>query len=99
MEQNGFRLPGEQLSRGFTCLPGVFFKLNCVIVLWRGPNGAPLASPQILQRVDDNTLVSYDVSSGAAGGVVSARYISNLPLPLRLYSGLFFKNLAALKLK
>lgn len=94
VEQNGFRLPGEQLSRGFTRLPDVFFKLNCVIVLWRGPNGgpngAPLASPQILQRVDDNTLVSYDVSSGAAGGVVSARYISNLPLPLRLYSGLFF---------
>lgn len=35
-----------------------------------------LCSAQILQRVDDNTLVSYDVSSGAAGGVVSARYIS-----------------------
>uniref|UniRef100_A0A667YJ08 StAR related lipid transfer domain containing 3 n=1 Tax=Myripristis murdjan TaxID=586833 RepID=A0A667YJ08_9TELE len=32
---------------------------------------------QILQRVDDNTLISYDVSSGAAGGVVSARYSSN----------------------
>lgn len=31
-------------------------------------------SPQILQRIDDNTLVSYDVSAGAAGGVVSARY-------------------------
>lgn len=31
------------------------------------------APPQILQRVDDNTMVSYDVSSGAAGGVVSAR--------------------------
>ncbi|CAL8265117.1 unnamed protein product, partial [Gadus morhua 'NCC'] len=27
---------------------------------------------QILQRVDDNTVVSYDVASGAAGGVVSA---------------------------
>uniref|UniRef100_A0A673G3T2 StAR-related lipid transfer protein 3 n=1 Tax=Sinocyclocheilus rhinocerous TaxID=307959 RepID=A0A673G3T2_9TELE len=26
---------------------------------------------QILQRVDDNTMVSYDVSAGAAGGVVS----------------------------
>lgn len=33
-------------------------------------------SPQILQRVDDNTMVSYDVSAGAAGGVVSARYIA-----------------------
>lgn len=27
----------------------------------------------ILQRVEDNTLISYDVSSGAAGGVVSPR--------------------------
>nr|XP_046271759.1 stAR-related lipid transfer protein 3 isoform X1 [Scatophagus argus]XP_046271760.1 stAR-related lipid transfer protein 3 isoform X1 [Scatophagus argus] len=33
---------------------------------------------QILQRVDDNTLVSYDVSSGAAGGVVSARDFVNV---------------------
>ncbi|XP_030590709.1 stAR-related lipid transfer protein 3 isoform X1 [Archocentrus centrarchus] len=33
---------------------------------------------QILQRVDDNTLVSYDVSAGAAGGVVSARDFVNV---------------------
>ncbi|KAJ8245951.1 hypothetical protein GJAV_G00262070 [Gymnothorax javanicus] len=33
---------------------------------------------QILQRVDDNTLVSYDVSSGAAGGVVSPRDFVNV---------------------
>ncbi|XP_062865320.1 stAR-related lipid transfer protein 3 isoform X2 [Trichomycterus rosablanca] len=33
---------------------------------------------QILQRVDDNTMVSYDVSSGAAGGVVSARDFVNV---------------------
>ncbi|XP_021413355.2 stAR-related lipid transfer protein 3 isoform X1 [Oncorhynchus mykiss] len=33
---------------------------------------------QILQRVDDNTLVSYDISSGAAGGVVSARDFVNV---------------------
>ncbi|XP_034046784.1 stAR-related lipid transfer protein 3 isoform X1 [Thalassophryne amazonica] len=33
---------------------------------------------QILQRVDDNTVVSYDVSSGAAGGVVSARDFVNV---------------------
>uniref|UniRef100_A0AAQ6AQZ0 START domain-containing protein 3 n=1 Tax=Amphiprion ocellaris TaxID=80972 RepID=A0AAQ6AQZ0_AMPOC len=33
---------------------------------------------QILQRIDDNTLVSYDVSSGAAGGVVSARDFVNV---------------------
>lgn len=29
---------------------------------------------QILQRVDENTMVSYDVSAGAAGGVVSPRW-------------------------
>lgn len=39
-------------------------------------SNSAFCSAQILQRVDDNTLVSYDVSSGAAGGVVSARYIS-----------------------
>uniref|UniRef100_A0A8C5DII1 StAR-related lipid transfer protein 3 n=1 Tax=Gouania willdenowi TaxID=441366 RepID=A0A8C5DII1_GOUWI len=33
---------------------------------------------QILQRVDDNTLISYDVSAGAAGGVVSARDFVNV---------------------
>uniref|UniRef100_A0A4W4HNC8 StAR-related lipid transfer protein 3 n=1 Tax=Electrophorus electricus TaxID=8005 RepID=A0A4W4HNC8_ELEEL len=33
---------------------------------------------QILQRVDDNTMVSYDVSSGAAGGVVSPRDFVNV---------------------
>lgn len=38
-------------------------------------NNASFLSPQILQRVDDNTMVSYDVSSGAAGGVVSARFV------------------------
>ncbi|XP_056263945.1 stAR-related lipid transfer protein 3 [Pseudoliparis swirei] len=37
-----------------------------------------IAACQILQRVDDNTLVSYDVSSGAAGGVVSARDFVNV---------------------
>ncbi|XP_037544545.1 stAR-related lipid transfer protein 3 [Nematolebias whitei] len=33
---------------------------------------------QVLQRIDDNTLVSYDVSAGAAGGVVSARDFINV---------------------
>ncbi|KPP60612.1 stAR-related lipid transfer protein 3-like [Scleropages formosus] len=33
---------------------------------------------QILQHVDDNTLVSYDVSAGAAGGVVSPRDFVNV---------------------
>ncbi|XP_068434055.1 stAR-related lipid transfer protein 3 [Clinocottus analis] len=37
-----------------------------------------VAGCQILQRVDDNTLVSYDVSSGAAGGAVSARDFVNV---------------------
>ena len=36
---------------------------------------------QILQRVDDNTVVSYDVASGAAGGVVSARCAETHPPP------------------
>lgn len=34
--------------------------------------------PQVLQRVDDNTLVSYDVAAGAAGGVVSPRLVTFL---------------------
>ncbi|XP_059818701.1 stAR-related lipid transfer protein 3-like [Hypanus sabinus] len=33
---------------------------------------------QVLQRVDDNTLITYDVSAGAAGGVVSARDFVNV---------------------
>uniref|UniRef100_A0A3B5JZ32 StAR related lipid transfer domain containing 3 n=1 Tax=Takifugu rubripes TaxID=31033 RepID=A0A3B5JZ32_TAKRU len=37
-----------------------------------------ISACQILQRVDDNTMVSYDVSSGAAGGVVSARDFVNV---------------------
>ncbi|XP_074553492.1 stAR-related lipid transfer protein 3 isoform X1 [Halichoeres trimaculatus] len=37
-----------------------------------------ISACQILQRVDDNTLVSYDVSAGAAGGVVSARDFVNV---------------------
>ncbi|XP_023366872.1 stAR-related lipid transfer protein 3 isoform X3 [Otolemur garnettii] len=32
----------------------------------------------ILQRVEDNTLISYDVSAGAAGGVVSPRDFVNV---------------------
>uniref|UniRef100_H3D2D3 StAR-related lipid transfer protein 3 n=1 Tax=Tetraodon nigroviridis TaxID=99883 RepID=H3D2D3_TETNG len=37
-----------------------------------------ISACQILQRVDDNTMLSYDVSSGAAGGVVSARDFVNV---------------------
>ncbi|KAM6452266.1 stAR-related lipid transfer protein 3 isoform 1-T2 [Liasis olivaceus] len=44
------------------------------IVLW---NKTMLAC-QILQRIDDNTSVSYDVAAGAAGGVVSPRDFVNV---------------------
>lgn len=37
-----------------------------------------IAACQVLQRVDDNTLVTYDVSAGAAGGVISARDFVNV---------------------
>uniref|UniRef100_W5N4X5 StAR-related lipid transfer protein 3 n=2 Tax=Lepisosteus oculatus TaxID=7918 RepID=W5N4X5_LEPOC len=37
-----------------------------------------ISACQILQRVDDNTMVSYDVSAGAAGGVVSPRDFVNV---------------------
>lgn len=47
---------------------------RCLVFVLRSPDSSALPSPQILQRVDDNTMVSYDVSAGAAGGVVSARY-------------------------
>ncbi|XP_041029545.1 stAR-related lipid transfer protein 3 isoform X2 [Carcharodon carcharias] len=33
---------------------------------------------QVLQRVDDNTLITYDVAAGAAGGVVSPRDFVNV---------------------
>ncbi|KAM5135247.1 stAR-related lipid transfer protein 3 isoform 1-T3 [Mantella aurantiaca] len=44
------------------------------MVLWN----RTVALCQVLQRVDDNTLVSYDVSAGAAGGVVSPRDFVNI---------------------
>lgn len=44
------------------------------MVLWN----RTVAVCQILQRVDDNTLVSYDVAAAAAGGVVSARDFVNV---------------------
>lgn len=44
------------------------------MVLWN----KTVTACQILQRVEDNTLVSYDVSSGAAGGVVSPRDFVNV---------------------
>ncbi|XP_058140145.1 stAR-related lipid transfer protein 3 isoform X1 [Dasypus novemcinctus] len=43
------------------------------MVLWN----KTVTACQILQRVEDNTLVSYDVSAGAAGGVVSPRDFVN----------------------
>ncbi|XP_066483664.1 stAR-related lipid transfer protein 3 isoform X2 [Tiliqua scincoides] len=44
------------------------------MVLWN----KTLLACQILQRVDDNTSVSYDVAAGAAGGVVSPRDFVNV---------------------
>ncbi|XP_040187333.1 stAR-related lipid transfer protein 3 [Rana temporaria] len=44
------------------------------MVLWN----RTVAVCQVLQRVDDNTLVSYDVAAGAAGGVVSPRDFVNI---------------------
>lgn len=67
--------------------PGGFLKC------WDPVPGVPLGcaaphvspdTPQILQRVEDNTLISYDVSAGAAGGVVSPRCVATkLLLPGR----------------
>ncbi|NXE43671.1 STAR3 protein, partial [Ptilorrhoa leucosticta] len=44
------------------------------MILWN----RTVAACQILQRVDDNTIVSYDVAAGAAGGVVSPRDFVNV---------------------
>ncbi|XP_054848772.1 stAR-related lipid transfer protein 3 [Eublepharis macularius] len=44
------------------------------MVLWN----KTLLTCQILQRVDDNTTISYDVAAGAAGGVVSPRDFVNV---------------------
>lgn len=52
--------------------------IPCVFLGWAAPH-VSLDGPQILQRVEDNTLISYDVSAGAAGGVVSPRWVSPSP--------------------
>ncbi|XP_030077560.1 stAR-related lipid transfer protein 3 [Microcaecilia unicolor] len=44
------------------------------MVLWN----STITACQILQRVEDNTLISYDVAAGAAGGVVSPRDFVNV---------------------
>nr|KAF6417325.1 StAR related lipid transfer domain containing 3 [Molossus molossus] len=44
------------------------------MVLWN----KTVTACQILHRVEDNTLISYDVSAGAAGGVVSPRDFVNV---------------------
>lgn len=63
-----------QVTTLILLLTHLFVLLGSVVGLVK-PNSDFCLSPQILQRIDDNTLVSYDVSAGAAGGVVSARYI------------------------
>uniref|UniRef100_A0A8C3UUX8 StAR related lipid transfer domain containing 3 n=1 Tax=Catharus ustulatus TaxID=91951 RepID=A0A8C3UUX8_CATUS len=45
------------------------------MILWN----RTVAACQILQRVEDNTIVSYDVAAGAAGGVVSPRSVHPNP--------------------
>ncbi|XP_006117460.2 stAR-related lipid transfer protein 3 [Pelodiscus sinensis] len=44
------------------------------MILWN----KTVAACQILQRVEDNTVISYDVAAGAAGGVVSPRDFVNV---------------------
>ncbi|XP_074835194.1 stAR-related lipid transfer protein 3 [Carettochelys insculpta] len=44
------------------------------MILWN----KTVAACQILQRVEDNTIISYDVAAGAAGGVVSPRDFVNV---------------------
>ncbi|KAM4645517.1 stAR-related lipid transfer protein 3 isoform 8-T9 [Amazona ochrocephala] len=44
------------------------------MILWN----RTVAACQILQRVEDNTIISYDVAAGAAGGVVSPRDFVNV---------------------
>ncbi|NXG40332.1 STAR3 protein, partial [Dromaius novaehollandiae] len=44
------------------------------MILWN----RTVAACQILQQVEDNTIVSYDVAAGAAGGVVSPRDFVNV---------------------
>ncbi|KAF1507022.1 StAR-related lipid transfer protein 3, partial [Eudyptula minor novaehollandiae] len=44
------------------------------MILWN----RTVAACQILQRVEDNTIVSYDVAAGAAGGVISPRDFVNV---------------------
>jgi hypothetical protein len=58
---------GRRLAWGFLRCWGCwgFCGVSCTSLLLMGL--------QILQRVEDNTLISYDVSAGAAGGVVSPR--------------------------
>ncbi|NXA77708.1 STAR3 protein, partial [Thryothorus ludovicianus] len=44
------------------------------MILWN----RTVAACQILQRIEDNTIVSYDVAAGVAGGVVSPRDFVNV---------------------
>ncbi|KAM9112770.1 stAR-related lipid transfer protein 3 isoform 2-T2 [Pangshura tecta] len=44
------------------------------MILWN----KTVAACQILERIEDNTIISYDVAAGAAGGVVSPRDFVNV---------------------
>uniref|UniRef100_A0A452FD16 StAR related lipid transfer domain containing 3 n=1 Tax=Capra hircus TaxID=9925 RepID=A0A452FD16_CAPHI len=79
-------LPGPRGNNYSTWSPGTFLPCPAELVyqevilqpermvLWN----KTVTACQILQRVEDNTLISYDVSSGAAGGVVSPRDFVNV---------------------
>lgn len=72
VEPNCFCVSGDDSDNLLLCLPVLWDRVLLVVLCWT----VLCLSLQILQRIDDNTLVTYDVSAGAAGGVVSARYVS-----------------------
>lgn len=77
-------------KRASALIPVLIWGRGCILLARAGSEAqseqiSPLfvysPPPQILQRVEDNTIVSYDVAAGAAGGVVSPRSVHpTLPL-------------------
>lgn len=77
-------------ERASALIPVLIWGRGCILLARAGSEAqseqiSPLfvysPPPQILQRVEDNTIVSYDVAAGAAGGVVSPRSVHpTLPL-------------------
>lgn len=69
--------PPKSAAEGTLCAPSCE-GLQCPAVgtCRRGLKRSLFPFSQVLQRVEDNTIVSYDVAAGAAGGVVSPRSVS-----------------------